>query len=344
MKGSVIVTGGGTGGHLKVAKAFTEEVYERGTKPIFIGSKNGQDKEWFTGDYKIKKALYLDTKGVVNKDFKGKMKSLWEIFQEMLHCMDVIERTNTKTVISVGGYSAAPAVFAAILKPGVKLYIHEQNSRMGKLNEITARFAEHIFSSYDPTSKVRDYPVEPTFFEHGRIRKEIKTVIFLGGSQGAKAINDYALKMAKYLSNSGFAIIHQTGRDDFERVSAEYEKMGIEADVFDFSKDLVKKMYKADFAISRAGASTLWELTACSLPTLFIPYPNAAKDHQYYNAKFLKDKGLCFLMREEALNPKILMKCLECDVSAMSRGLASEISEGGVKKMVDYISYVNEKQ
>ena len=166
MRGSIVVTGGGTGGHLKVAKEFTNEFHKRGFDTIFIGSKNGQDKTWFENDYHLKKAIFLETRGVVNKNFMGKLSSLWQIFKETLHCMNNFDANNVKTVISVGGFSAAPATFAAILTWGCKLYIHEQNSHMGRLNRLTARFATALFSSYDEISAVKDYPVNEEFFEN----------------------------------------------------------------------------------------------------------------------------------------------------------------------------------
>lgn len=343
MKGSVVITGGGTGGHLKVAKEFIEEFHGRGINPYFIGSKNGQDKEWFARDFHIKKAYFLDSKGVVNKDFKGKMKSLWEIYKEMRHCMELFDKLNVTTVVSVGGFSAAPASFAAILTSGCKLYIHEQNSLMGKLNELTARFATSVFSSYDESSMVKDYPVNAEFFENGRIRNEVKCVIFLGGSQGAQSINDFALSVANDLNIRGIKIIHQTGKADFERVNEEYEKLGIEADVFDFTSDISAKMYQADFAISRAGASTLWELAANSLPALFVPFPHAAGDHQFHNAKFLADRKMCFLCRENLLTSKVLHKCMSANLKKMSEDLAGSISFGATKTMVDFILYKNEQ-
>lgn len=344
MKGSVVITGGGTGGHLKVAKEFVEEFYARGAKPVFIGSKNGQDKAWFERDFHVKKAIFLDTKGVVNKNFLGKISSLWQIFKEMQKCMDMYEKMDVKTVVSVGGYSAAPAVFAAILTSGCNLYIHEQNSYMGRLNRLTSRFSTALFSSYDDNSAVKDYPVNLEFFENGRLRDEVKTIIFLGGSQGAKAINDFALSVAHDLKLRGISIIHQTGKDDFARVSQEYDKLGMEVDVFDFTDDISKKMSKADFAVSRAGASTLWELAANSLPALFVPYPYAAGDHQYYNAKFLADKGLCFISRESELSGKKLREFIKRDLKKISLGLATSINFGATKTMVDFISYKNEKQ
>lgn len=344
MIGSVVITGGGTGGHLKVARAFIDQYYdELAVEPYFVGSSNGQDKLWFENYRKIKKAYFLDTRGVVNKGIFGKFVSLYKIFKATLYCMDLFEKMEVKTVISVGGFSAAPATFAAILTPGCNLYIHEQNSRMGRLNKLTSKFAKDVFSSYMKESKIKDYPVGSEFFDEARIRDDVKTVIFLGGSQGARAINNFALKVAPKLTEMGINIIHQTGKHEFEKVKVEYENMNIDADVFDFSQDLVKKMSSADFAVSRAGASTLWELTANSLPTLFIPYPYAAADHQYYNALFLKEKGLCFMARENELNEEMFFNALKSDIHHISKNLVGLSNENAVKKIVHYILEENKK-
>ena len=343
MHGIVVITGGGTGGHLKVAKAFEKELLSRGVEPIFIGSNSGQDRAWFEHDKDLKKAIFLDTSGVVNKGFFGKIESLFKIYKGMNHCQEIFEKVDVKTVISVGGYSAASATFASIFTGDCKLYIHEQNSVIGKLNKITSRFATELFSSYDKNSKVKDYPVEAEFFEEARIREDVKTIIFLGGSQGAVFINDFALSIASKLDEMGIKIIHQTGRHDYNRVSQQYKSLGINVDVFDFDKNIVKKMSKADFAVSRSGASTLWELSANSLPTLFIPYPYAAKDHQYHNAQFLLKKNLCFIKRENELTQKFFFECLKGDIHTMSKGLVNSILLDGIKSMVDIILYENEQ-
>lgn len=334
----VVITGGGTGGHLKVADSLIEEYSKRGIKPIFIGSINGQDKEWFENDKRLYKAFFLETRGVVNKKGFAKVKSLFEILKAMNKSLDIFDKYDVKTVISVGGFSAAPATFASIISFGCKLYIHEQNSVMGKLNQITSKFATQVFSSFDEKSVIKDYPVADEFFDNGRIRDELKTIIFLGGSQGAHAINNFALQVAPTLKRLGLNIIHQTGRNDFERVEQEYKKLGIEADVFAFTKEVAKKMSQADFAISRAGASTLWELSANALPTLFVPYPYAAKDHQYTNAKFLEEKGLCYVCREKDLNEEFLIDILKKDNFLISKKLVDSIRCNGVESLINYIS------
>ncbi|MEA3552777.1 MAG: UDP-N-acetylglucosamine--N-acetylmuramyl-(pentapeptide) pyrophosphoryl-undecaprenol N-acetylglucosamine transferase, partial [Campylobacterota bacterium] len=283
MSKTIVVTGGGTGGHLSVAKSFIEEFYNRGYQVIFIGSTKGADKQWFQDHPKLYKTYFMDTRGVVNQNLLGKFNSLFMIFKAVIKSMKIFKQNSVSKVISVGGFSAAPASFASIISKK-DFYIHEQNSVMGRLNQLTAKRAKELFSSYSKTSKVKDYPINEKFFQHSRIRSDIKTIIFLGGSQGASAINNFALKVAPKLSDMNINIIHQTGKNDFEKIKDEYEKLNIKADVFDFCSELLEKMDKADFAVSRSGASTLWELVALGIPTLFIPYPYAAADHQYHNA------------------------------------------------------------
>ena len=343
MNGTVVVTGGGTGGHLKVADAFIEELHNRGINVIFIGSQNGQDKQWFENDKRILKTFFLDTKGVVNKNFFGKIKSLFNIMLKTSRCLNIYSNHNVKTVISVGGFSAAAATFASILKFDCNLYIHEQNSKMGKLNQITSRFAKEVFSSFDKNSIIKDYPVSKEFFEAGRIRTNVKTIVFFGGSQGAVAINNFALRLASKLDKLDINIIHQTGKNDFQRVKEEYTKLDINADVFDFTKDISSKMEKADFAVSRAGASTLWELAANSLPTFFIPYKYAAGDHQYYNAKALFDKEMCFLQREEDLSEEYFFEALNTDIEHISKKLLSSINSNAVSLIINIISQNSKK-
>jgi len=333
---NILITGGGTGGHLTIAKAIKEELNKRGIKPIFVGSSNGQDKLWFEDDNGFNKKYFFSTGGVVNKGFLGKIKSLLNILSYSYKCKKIFKEENIDAVFSVGGYSAAPASIASVVfkKP---LYIHEQNAIMGKLNSILQKYARAIFSSYFENSPVKDYPIRDIFFQNARVRDKIKTVIFLGGSQGATAINNFAKEVAPILNENGIKIIHQSGKRDYDSLKEFYEKSGIEVDLFAFSKELEDKIRKADFAISRSGASTMWELSASMIPALFIPYPYAAADHQYFNAKFLKDKGLCFLKRESELDKSIIKEILNSDIAKMSLGLNNTIKQGGAKKIVDFM-------
>jgi UDP-N-acetylglucosamine--N-acetylmuramyl-(pentapeptide) pyrophosphoryl-undecaprenol N-acetylglucosamine transferase len=333
---TIVVTGGGTGGHLSVARAFIKELHQRGYKIIFMGSTKGADKAWFEDDNTIYKKYFLDTKGVVNQKGLGKIISLLMILKAVVKSILIFRKYNVSKIISVGGFSAAPASFGAIITKR-DFYIHEQNSIMGKLNKITSKYAKYLFSSYDSSCDIKDYPISQEFFQKARVRENIKTVIFLGGSQGARAINDFALEIASLLVKNNIKIIHQAGRLDFQRVQQKYKDLNIEADVFDFTTNLLEKMDQADFAISRAGASTLWELSAIGLPTLFIPYPYAAANHQYYNAKFLEDQNLCFIKNEKDLTIKDFEDILKSDIQTISKNLIKTIKPNGVKSIIDKI-------
>jgi len=336
MQNTIVVTGGGTGGHLSVARSFIDEFHSRGYKVIFIGSTKGQDRQWFEDYPKLYKSYFLDTKGVVNQNFLGKFNSLFMILKAVLKSRKIIRNNNVTKVISVGGFSAAAASFAAIIT-NTDFYIHEQNSVVGRLNKLTSKYAKEIFSSYLEASKIKDYPISEKFFEHSKIRNEVKTIIFLGGSQGATAINNFAIDLAPKLQEHGIKIIHQTGKKDFEMIQNRYKELSIDADVFDFSTELLSKMDKSDFAVSRSGASTLWELVALGIPTFFIPYPFASANHQYHNAKYLVENNLCFLQTEKELDKDYFFSCLSDDLEGKSEKLIKSIHKNAVKNIVDII-------
>lgn len=331
------ISGGGTGGHLMIAQALCEAAIEQGHDVIFIGSMSGQDRDYFEKGSLFHKVFFLETTGVVNKSGFSKIKAIWLLVKAFFKSITILKENNIDAIYSVGGFSAAPASFAslALHKP---LFIHEQNAVEGKLNSILKPYAARFISAYDKNSPLQGYPVREPFFETQRIRKDIKCVIFLGGSQGAKAINDLALSVAEILNQRGIKIIHQSGVKDFERVKAEYEKLNIEAEVFTFSKDIPHLMQKADLAISRSGASTLWELCANGLPAFFIPFPYAASDHQYYNAKFIVDNDFGWCARESEDLKSQLLEILDEDLSQKSSELIKHSHRGVAQEMVKDIT------
>jgi UDP-N-acetylglucosamine--N-acetylmuramyl-(pentapeptide) pyrophosphoryl-undecaprenol N-acetylglucosamine transferase len=252
----------------------------------------------------------------------------------------VLKEVNAKVVFCVGGFSAAPTSFASkMLK--IPLIIHEQNASIGSLNRVLRNYAKAFISSYEEDSPIHSYPIKREFFKKSRIRKEIKTIIFLGGSQGAVAINTLALELAPIIKDRGIKIIHQAGERNIQEVEERYRDMSIDAIVFGFTNKLSDYMEQADFAVARAGASTLWELSATACPTLFIPYPYAAGDHQYYNAKFLEEKGVAWIMRENEIDNSKILSILDEDISTKSSKLKEIIESDGAKRIAEML--INEK-
>ncbi|MDR0747324.1 MAG: undecaprenyldiphospho-muramoylpentapeptide beta-N-acetylglucosaminyltransferase [Helicobacteraceae bacterium] len=332
----IVITGGGTGGHLAAAKAVKNALNEEGIKPFFIGSSGGQDQAWFENEIGFADTRFLSSAGVMNRRGIFRLFALIDIVVLAFKTRKLLREIGATAVFSVGGYSAAPAALAAVgLK--IPLVIHEQNAVYGSLNRLLKPFAKEVFCSFDPNSPSRDYPVDDRFFETARQRSAINTVIFLGGSQGAAAINDFAMGIAKRLNDAGIKIVHQSGRKDYDRVLAFYRENSIDAVVFDFDIDMPAHLQKADLAIARAGAGTLFELTANGLPALFVPYPHAAGNHQMKNAKYLSDRGLGWCVEQSRLTPEIFDVFTDVDLSGISKTLMKLIARDGAKAIAKHI-------
>ncbi len=332
---SIVMTGGGTGGHLAIIKAVKEQL--KGDDLIYVGSTKGQDKLWFGEDDAFVEKYFFDTRGVVNQGALGKVKSLFMMAKSMFQAMKILKKHKATVVFSVGGFSAAPMAFAAKLTR-TPLIIHEQNAALGSLNKVLKPYATHFISSYLEESPIHAYPIKQLFFDNAHERKTLKTIMFLGGSQGARAINELALSLAPELKKREIKIIHQAGVNNVDAVTQAYKDLGIEAEVFGFTDKLADYMNEADFAIARSGASTLWELSATAVPTLYIPYPYAASDHQFHNAQFLVEKELAWVMREKEIESTKVLELLDADLSKISLGLMQIVEKEGSAKIAKLLT------
>jgi len=341
------MTGGGTGGHLAIIKAVKEVIVLRQAQEplaepvevIYVGSTKGQDQQWFAKDDDFVEKYFFETRGVVNQGLLGKVKSLFMMAKAMLHSIKILRVHKAKVVFCVGGFSAAPMAFAAKLTR-TPLVIHEQNAALGSLNKLLKPYATHFISSYLEESPIKAYPIKDIFFKNAHVRTELKTIIFLGGSQGARAINTLALELAPTFKERGIKIIHQAGANNIDEVKKSYQELGIQAEVFGFTDRLSDYMNEADFAVARAGASTLWELSATAVPTLYIPYPYAAKDHQFYNAQFLVEKNLAWLMREDEIDNTKVLALLDSDLERVSKGLIDIVEKEGSQKIATLLTQI----
>ena len=334
------ITGGGTGGHLMIAQALVEAAVIEGHEAIFIGSTHGQDRQYFQSHSSFSHVYFLETTGVVNQKGLGKLKALYKIFKAFLTSRSLLKKHKIQATYSVGGFSAAPASFASLSR-FIPLFIHEQNAVEGRLNSLLKPFAKRFISAYDKNSPIAGYPVKEVFYKNARVREDLKTIIFLGGSHGAKAINDLALSVAHKLNKLGIKIIHQAGEADYERVKKEYEDLGVEVELYGFTKDLASLITASDLAVSRAGASTLWELTANGVPALYVPYPYAAGDHQFHNAQFIVENDLGWCEREsEELRSKLVSILKENDLSKKSEALLNYATKDVASQMIKDVEKV----
>ncbi len=353
----IAITGGGTGGHLAIAKALGQECKKQGIPTLYIGGTKGQDKQWFdNAEAPFEHVAFLESTPVVNQSFLGKWSALAQNITESFKAKKLLQEHNITACISVGGFSAATGSFGAIFS-SIPFFIHEQNACIGSLNRLLKPFAKKFFSSFNFSgATIVPYPINNAFFATQRIRTNLQTIAFFGGSQGAKAINALALQLAPLLKQYNIRILHQTGKLDYADTYQAYKAQGLSfahslddfkynnADIFifDFSTQMAELMGIADFCISRSGASSLWEIASNGLPALFVPYPYAAKNHQYFNAKNLVDKGLALLYTQNDITQKtpqdIIADIQHLNLTQISHTLLQETRQNGTKDIIDSIT------
>ncbi|MDW7773215.1 MAG: undecaprenyldiphospho-muramoylpentapeptide beta-N-acetylglucosaminyltransferase [Desulfobulbaceae bacterium] len=316
----LIVTGGGTGGHLFPGIALATGMQERvkDCRILFIGTRRQLDKDTLARyDFELASIECMGLKGM---GVKNRIRSVMQMPAAILKARKIIRQFKPDLVFGVGGYVTGPVLLAARMQ-GCPVCIHEQNSVPGLTNKFLARIADRIFISI-PCA----YPfaVDKTLMTGNPVRREIinaaaeerktedgkLTVLVLGGSQGAHRVNMLVAEAAAAIRvPEGMELkwIHQTGKNDLNEVKSRYQERGSDALVGDFFQDMASIYRQADLVISRAGATTLAELSVMGLPALLIPYPHAADNHQQENALYYAAGGAVKILPEKELSPEKLV-------------------------------------
>ena len=319
----IVLTGGGTGGHLFPALALAEEFKERDRKCelLFVGSAAGIENK-IVPNYGYRLEL-LDINGFKGRGWPAKFTTGLKAVKAIFQAVKILKSFRPDGVIGTGGYSSGPVVLAARLL-GIKTAILEQNIVPGLTNRIFGRFVNIIFIAFEQSK--RFFPSGRVLLSGNPIRKELLkaggrgekvgingkakkfTILIFGGSQGAKAINTAILDAMEYLSDirGSIRIIHQTGDLDYAAVKEMYERKGIKAEVYKFIDDMASVYAAADLVICRAGATSIAEITALGLASILVPYPFAANNHQEINARCLADKGAAIMMKQDEIVGDIL--------------------------------------
>ncbi|MGE5841949.1 MAG: undecaprenyldiphospho-muramoylpentapeptide beta-N-acetylglucosaminyltransferase [Deltaproteobacteria bacterium] len=314
----MIVAGGGTGGHLFPGVAVAKEMVRRfeGGEILFVTGKRKMESEVLqkTGFRQTSIAVEgMKGKGLLRGAWAG-LKLPWSFLQSLW----IIREFSPHLVLGVGGYSAGPLCLAGRVL-GVPSAIHEQNSFPGITNRLLCRVVNRVFISFEASRQhfsgrsihLTGNPIRPEFVtSETRLSRSGKpfTVVVVGGSQGARAVNEAFVEAAALLKmrNKPCRVIHQTGELDYERVAALYKEKGLEAEVRPFIQDMAGLYREADLVVSRAGAGAVFEMAAMGKPSLLIPYPFAANRHQETNAQFLVEAGAAEMILQENLSGELL--------------------------------------
>lgn len=339
---TVVIAGGGTGGHLYPGIAVARELCRRdpGARVSFAGTARGIEarvipREGFDLDL-------IRSAGLKGKSIVSRLRGAALIVPGMADAWRILSRRRPHVVVGVGGYSSGPVVLMAALR-GIPTLLLEQNAVPGLTNRLLARWVRAAAVAYDqalPFFRGRGFvagnPVRREFFERAPTSDAPSAgarVLVIGGSQGAHAINMAMAAAAPALAASGtaIAITHQTGDRDLDAVREAYRRAGLAATAAAFIDPVAPLMTAADLVVCRAGATTLAELTAAGKPAILIPLPTATDDHQRRNAEALAGGGAAeLLLQSEASGERLAARILELasdaprrqQMAAAARGLA----------------------
>ena len=319
------VAGGGTGGHVTPALALAERIAARGDEVLLLGSSAGLEMRLVpAAGFEL---AALPAAQMMGKGILDRAAALVAIARGVVAARGVLRRRRSEIVVSVGGYASVPAVLAAAWLR-IPIALVEPNAMPGRANRMSARLAKLLFVHFDRAAERLARPGDARMRRTGiPLRAELVRafadaaprrlpaapfrLLVLGGSQGARQLNDAMIALAPRLDAGAIRVVHQSGEADRERVAAAYTGAGVTAEVIAFAPDMPRRYRDADLALCRAGALTVAELAMAGLPSLLVPYPFAADDHQTANASALADAGAARVLAARPLDPEALLRELE---------------------------------
>jgi UDP-N-acetylglucosamine--N-acetylmuramyl-(pentapeptide) pyrophosphoryl-undecaprenol N-acetylglucosamine transferase len=304
----LLIAASGTGGHLFPALGVAERLSDR-------------EIEWLGVPDRLEQTLVPKTyplHAIAIEGFQTRLglKTL-KIFLRQIRAIfqvhDLLGKRSIGAVFTTGGYIAGPTILAARLR-GIPVILHESNYIPGKVTKILSRFCHTVAIGFSGTA---DYlkpartlwvgtPVREQFYRPRPldlpIPPDVPLIVVAGGSQGAVALNELVRVAAPRWLEAGAWIVHLTGENDRRANELQHPRYF----PLPFYDNMAGLLQRADLAVSRSGAGTLTELAIARTPSILVPYPFAAEDHQFYNAKVFADAGAAILYRQEKLTPEIL--------------------------------------
>ncbi len=359
----IIISGGGTGGHIYPAIAIANEVKQRypAATILFVGAKGRMEME------KVPQAGYT----IVGLDIAGLQRSLslknlsfpWKVLKSYQEASAIIKSFKPQVVVGVGGYASAPTLMAAALK-GIPTLIQEQNSYAGLTNKLLSKKAKKVCVAYPQMDQF--FPREKLVYTGNPVRKDImalthkrmaaqahfqltdqqQVLLVMGGSLGARTINESLTGGLARLQRNQIQVIWQTGKHYYEKAQemvAAHQSAPVK--VFPFIKEMDLAYAAADIIISRAGALSISELCLVGKPAILVPSPHVAEDHQTKNARALVDRQAALLVQDyyardylvsdtiQLLNNSLQQKELAANIHQLARPKATESIVREIEKL-----------
>ena len=316
-KPCALVMAGGTGGHIFPGLAVAQALREAGWRVHWMGAPNSMESQLVPP-----RGFAFETVefgGVRGKGLMTWLRLPFKLLRAFWQSLQVVRRVKPDVVLGLGGYITLPGGLMARLC-GKPVVLHEQNSVAGLSNKVLARVACRVFTAFPDVFTQGAWvgnPLRTEFTEQappaGRFagRSGPLRVLVVGGSLGAKALNDIVPQALALLpADQRPQVIHQSGAKQIEALRANYAAAGVQAELTPFIDDTASAFAQADLVICRAGASTVTEIAAVGAAALFVPFPHAVDDHQTTNAQFLVAHGGGWLLPQSQLSAQGLAEHL----------------------------------
>lgn len=319
----ILIACGGTGGHLFPGIAVAETLLAQGHEPLLLISQKKIDSQ-ASAKYPH---LRFESVSAIAKPATLSPKMipfLWALHKSIQTSKKIIREFGADAVLGMGGFTSLPPVYAGY-KLAKKTFVHDSNARPGRANVLTSRFCDKVFIGLKPAAA---FFKKPTLLTGTPARPEIHklpsrtdaaerfgldpakpTLLVTGGSQGALGLNQLVANAAPLLPED-IQILHIAGPNDLPRIQAEHPVQRPGYRLIGFCDQMPSAYALADLVITRSGASTLTEISLAGLPSILVPYPYAADDHQTANAKVFSDAGAAKLIQQKDLDPESLAKLL----------------------------------
>jgi UDP-N-acetylglucosamine--N-acetylmuramyl-(pentapeptide) pyrophosphoryl-undecaprenol N-acetylglucosamine transferase len=319
----IIISGGGTGGHIYPAIAIADEikVVYPNAKILFVGAKGKMEMEKVPKNgYEIKG---LNIAGFDRHNFIKNLTLPFKLISSLFEANKIIKKFKPNIIIGTGGYASGSVLFLASIKK-IPFFIQEQNSFPGKTNSFLAKKAKKIFVAYDGLEKF--FPKEKIHLTGNPIRAEIFsnlpnkeqareklgleknkfTILSVGGSQGARAINEAWVENITKIKSSSFQLLWQTGKLDYTKIISDKSIQSDNIKISEFIYNMQDAYAAADLIVSRSGAIAISELMLVGKPCIFIPLPSAAEDHQTKNTLNLTEKNAAVMIKNNEVKRQLL--------------------------------------
>lgn len=344
----VMIMAGGTGGHVFPALAVADQLRAANASVAWLGTQRGIESE-LVPDAGI--ALNcIDIEGIRGRGLSALLKAPLLLWRSIRQALTVLSDFQPQVVLGMGGFASGPGAVAARLK-GIPIVIHEQNSVAGTTNKLVSRIARRVMQGFPgalPAGEWCGNPVRPSIANLAAPQQRLADregparLLVLGGSRGALAINKMLpAALALIAPSQRPQVRHQAGKLHSVETQALYDTAGVCADVVPFIAQMDEAYGWADFAICRAGALTVAELTSAGLGSLLIPFPFAIDDHQTVNGQLLVDQGAALMQAQKGLTPVILAEHIKrlCDDSdrrlAMAVNARQLAKSGAAERVAD---------